>query len=135
MNTFKSKASVLFLFLTLFSCKNESQKWLVTPSKMIDVLADIHIAEAAVEGDVPTMKDSIMTLYYAQIFDKNGVSKADFDSTFTIASRQPQRLQNLYKEVEKKLKLIDPSRVDSSKINNINDSLKYKTQSQNQKND
>ena len=129
MNTIHFKAFVLFSFLTLFSCKNESQKWLVTPSKMIDVLADIHIAEAAVEGDVPTMKDSIMALYYPQIFAKNGVSKADFDSTFTIASRQPQALQNLYKEVEKKLKLIDPSRVDSSNngnVKNVNDSARYR---------
>lgn len=71
----------------------------IAKEKMVDVLVDIHIAEAYIESVNPTLKDSMARLYYPQIFKQNGITAKLYDSAFSVLSNQPQMMKNVYDEV------------------------------------
>ncbi len=92
---------LIFLFLGLtgfFSCTNQTPL-LVEEEKMVDVIRDIHIAEAAMQNLIDITKDSMGEIYYQQVFEIHQVNKADFDSSMIILRRNPERLGLIYDQV------------------------------------
>ena len=97
---------VFICFISLFSCKNEGKAPL-SADTFASILTDIHIGEAAAEGEFSTKKDSILKIYYGQILKKHNVSSADFDSTMAVYSRQPVVFDSLYSDVLRRIEKID----------------------------
>lgn len=101
------KYTFIFLcFLSLFSCKNEGKAPL-SDDTFASILTDMHIAEAAAEGEFTTKKDSILKIYYGQILKKHNASSADFDSTMAVYSRKPEAFDSLYSDVFRRIEKID----------------------------
>jgi hypothetical protein len=98
----------LFLLLIL-SCQKEG-KAPISAETFTHILADMHTAEAATEGEFTTAKDSILKVYYLQILKKHGVSQTDFDSTMAVYSRKPIEFDSLYANVVREVVKIDTSR-------------------------
>ena len=97
---------IFIYFICLFSCKNEGKAPL-SADTFASILTDIHIGEAAAEGEFSTKKDSILKIYYGQILKKHNVSSADFDSTMAVYSRQPVVFDSLYSDVLRRIEKID----------------------------
>jgi len=71
--------------------------------KLVDVLVDIHLAEAAMQNLTISAKDSIAARYYKQIYTIHGVKKEDFDSTSTFVKQRPKLLAKVYERVVEEL--------------------------------
>jgi hypothetical protein len=101
------KYTLFFLFsICLLSCKNEGKAPL-SADTFADILTDMHIAEAAAEGEFTMTKDSLLKTYYGQILKKHNVSSVDFDSTMAVYSRQPAAFDSVYSQVLRQIEKID----------------------------
>jgi hypothetical protein len=94
------------LIIALFSCQN-SGKAPVSESTFTRILAEMHTAEGAAEGEFASAKDSLLRIYYAQILKKHEVTQTDFDSTLAVYSRQPVAFDSLYSNVLREIQKID----------------------------
>lgn len=76
---------------------------MLPPEVMIEVLADAHVAEAALQNIHGPRRDSLATLYYDQIFAIHGITKEDFEYTYDRMREQPELLDEIYGEVMARL--------------------------------
>lgn len=76
---------------------------LLPPEMMVEVLADAHVAEAALQHLHGPKRDSLAQQYYRQIFAIHGIREEDFTSTYEQLRRQPERLDAVYGEVMARL--------------------------------
>ena len=97
------KALLGFLLCTLFACQKAAPDLLIPEEKLIAILADTHLAEAAIQNLFKEVKDSMGEVYYQQICEIHEVSKADFEQTMSQLREDPLRLEQLYRQVMEKL--------------------------------
>lgn len=88
----------ILICLVGFSCTKEEQLP-IEKEKMVNILIDIHFAEAAVQHIPGNKKDTVITKYYNQIYEIHGVEKVDFDSTLVLLTSDPNLLKEYYQEV------------------------------------
>lgn len=93
-----------FLLLSLFACTPEKGPLPIPESKLINVLMDVHYAEAASEDKVGAAQDSLRKVYYKEVFKLYDVTEKDFVKTMEILKRNPRRLLKLYKQMDEQLK-------------------------------
>lgn len=93
--------SILLLVLSLFVCSNcnNNQSIPLSEEKMVEIIRDLHIAEAAMQNLVGITKDSLGQIYYQQIFDLHEVNEVDFDTSIQRLRRDPTRLNQIYDKV------------------------------------
>lgn len=99
-------AGLLLFFITVSSCRH-SPALPVDEALLVKVLADVHIAETAVQNFAGTHRDSIKRIYYQQIYDIHGISESDFRASLKILSDDQAKMEKLYKKVEKHLEAMD----------------------------
>ncbi len=93
----------IFTYILLFvlcgvACKKASNLR-IEEEKLVQVLADVHIAEGAAQNLVQPIKDSILTLYYQQIFDIHKLEEADFKADMIYLSNHSEVSQAIYEQV------------------------------------
>ena len=71
----------------------------IPEEKLIAILMDVHTAEAMTESEIQRVRDSINPIYYAQIYEKHGVTSKDFDSTMSVYAHNPERFDSIYAKV------------------------------------
>ena len=94
----------LGILLLLTSCRQETTalpKDLISREKMIQVLADVHITEAAIyykngHGD---KVDNKAPEYYQYIFSKQGITEKQFRESFDYYLHQEAQLDKIYEDV------------------------------------
>ena len=96
-----NKAVSLFFFALLISTTacERGEKAPISEDKLVEVLYDIHTAEALLESESQVHKDSMVKIYYPQIFEKQGITRLDFDSTMAVYSRNTVKLDTVYNRV------------------------------------
>jgi len=98
------------LLLVLFSCAsdgyNKTPENMISEEKFIDLMVEMHLIEANINQRFVKLVDSTDTSfgYYRYLFDKYEVKKVDFDSTFNYYSRNPDKLDMVYDQVQERLK-------------------------------
>ena len=113
---------VFFIVFLLVTCKNNTAQLPVPREKVVEILADIHMADAYVESVNVTLKDSMAKRYYPQIFKHNGITTAIYDSTFAVLSKNPILMKSVYDDVllkiEERQKIMkgDTLKTDSIKL-------------------
>ncbi len=90
-------ALLLFSFFFM-SCQN-NPKTPISEEKLIDILVDVHTAEAITESETQRVRDSMNLIYYAQIYEKHGVTGKDFDSTMVVYAHYPEQFDSVYSKV------------------------------------
>jgi hypothetical protein len=82
------------------ACNSEEKIDTIDDPVMVQVLTDIHVADAILQdvtrGD---LKDSLYVEYYERIFRQNGVTRTQFEQTIENVRRDPEKLNQLYTEV------------------------------------
>jgi Domain of unknown function (DUF4296) len=108
----KKVITILFLFLLILqSCSDDPTRFkkgrVIPEPKFVNILIDIHLTDVVTNGYEFYQKfettDSIDM--YSNIFQKHGVSKAEFDTTVAIYSRQPELYLEVYDKVMLELNL------------------------------
>lgn len=98
----KYRNLLILLMLGTFSCMQKTN-YILTEDKMVDVLADLHISEAAIANTDPLKKDSLSNFYENQIFTIHQVKKKDFQDCLKQYQKEPVKMEKIYKKVTDKL--------------------------------
>lgn len=95
------KRIFLMLLLALFviSCGDEEAEFTMPEDKLIKLLYDIQVAEAAIQTVHSTAKDSVVAIYYDQIFETHGIDQEILLKNIKILKKSPERSYKIYKEV------------------------------------
>lgn len=103
------KYAVFFLLIVLAaSCNYEQRKYLIPVDQLVDVLVDIHLADAIALQNTPRYSGFELdsAILYQSVFNKYGVTRAMFDSTLNYYSARPEQFQAIYTRVTAKLNLM-----------------------------
>ena len=98
----------LFLIFAFISCDEPAfpkPKKLIKEKQMIDMLVDIHMAEATfnkMRYDSLVRKSSSVNFYYS-VLDKYQVPDSVFEKSFVYYASNPKRFEGMYRKVMNKL--------------------------------
>lgn len=106
---FKNFSRIQLIFLGIFiiifmtNCKNDEKKLLIPEEKLIAILTDIHLAEAALKNVKKDKKDSLGALYYDQVFTIHNVSREQFETDLDNLRSSPKRIAEVYDKILEQL--------------------------------
>lgn len=90
------------LLFSLIGCQQHKKKVKLIPrEKFVQVLTDIHLADGvAYSGNYLSTYHHIDSLNYSQyVFEKNGVTKAQYDTTMAYYTAHADKFNKVYDEV------------------------------------
>lgn len=93
------KSGLFVMLLLICSCQPSVPELLIPEDKLVGVLVDTHVAEAAIQNLPSDLKDSLGEVYYRQIFEIHDVNEEDFEQTMSILREDPIRLEIIYEQV------------------------------------
>jgi hypothetical protein len=102
----KIKLFFFFALCSLVAC-NPTTPLPVPEPQLVEVLTDIHYAEALTEPESQVAKDTLLRKYYAEILQKHAVKRPDFDSCIVYLSRDPEQMKKIYSQVMKNIMVRD----------------------------
>jgi hypothetical protein len=71
--------------------------------KLVEVLKDVQLAEAALQQCAPARRDSAFGAYYAVIFRLHGIGRDDFEQSMSALLADPERTARVYARVSERL--------------------------------
>lgn len=80
-------------------CGGDPEDLPVRGEELVDLLVDVHIAEAAMQDLYGTDKDSMAEVYYQQIFYLHEIDAPAFDTTMAVLRRNPDYTARVYRQV------------------------------------
>jgi hypothetical protein len=93
----------MFLMAVLFWACGKTESLPLGEDTLVEVLVDVHTAEAAMSGLTAIERDTLAHRFYQDIFLLHQVSQTDFDTSMAILLRNPERFGEIYEKVEAKL--------------------------------
>lgn len=93
------KISLLGIILVLASCQKPPEVLPLDQDKLVLILADLHIAEAAFQNLTSSSKDTLAYNYYDQIYQIHETSEFLVDSSLAIMHRNPKLFYEVYENV------------------------------------
>jgi len=87
---------LLCLFLPLFACNVGQKRLPISDKKLIQILTDVHYAEAALQDVYGIQKDSLKKVYYQEIYQLYETSEEELTKTMDILRQDPERLDKIY---------------------------------------
>ena len=100
-NIFPPVLTTCLLLCIVFVACEDRLNAPIPEEKLISILVDVHTAEAMTETEIQRVRDSINPIYYAQIYEKHGVTSQDFDSTMSVYAHNPERFDSVYSRVQR----------------------------------
>jgi hypothetical protein len=99
----KLLCAIPLLFL-LSGCSSEDETPpdnIINSSKMVYIMMDIHIVDAAINMNNETPRGVVLNKpeLYAAVYKKYRVRKTQFDSSFTYYARHPEKMQEIYDDL------------------------------------
>lgn len=87
--------------LCLYACKPGIPSGVLSPSELEEVLYDYHLGQAVAENSNDSVE--VKKYMYAQaVFEKHGITSADFDSTMVWYSIHATYLKDIYKRLSER---------------------------------
>lgn len=86
----------------LLACTVQVPSDIIQKEEMEDLLYDYHLMQA-MAGDLPTSDRYKRKLYEQYVFDKHGVTEAEFDSSLAWYMRHTRELEGVYKNLNRRL--------------------------------
>jgi hypothetical protein len=118
-----SISTTAFLLITatisfLFSCQKGANVQLIEKEELVNILTDIHIADALLANKGMydgKLKDTTKS-YYNYILKKYDISRADFEYTLSYFGENPEEYLFIYDEVIAKIEEKIPRKLDEKSI-------------------
>jgi hypothetical protein len=86
------------------SCQNPQKSIPVLPEDKISrIMADLAIADAATTGLSGYVKDSLMHVYFKQVFDMHGTTQEAYESDLRILATDLSRMEIVVKKADELL--------------------------------
>ena len=102
---------IIILLLTFSNCQKQEKVPQLSDEQIIKVLVDLHIAEASSLSLGNELKDSVINLYYPQIFEIHGIEDSLFFKEFAVIRKNPKKLEMIYEKV-----LVEIEQLGSEKV-------------------
>ncbi len=102
MKLFNTKiVCVACILLAIVGCR---PRGVLSSSEMRDVLYDLHRADGAIQvAGYNYSHDQEVAGYYKNVLDKHGITQAEFDSSLTWYTNNPQMFNKIYPRVLERL--------------------------------
>jgi len=96
-------STILFIIAlaTAGSCEHNSDG-VLSMGKMADILYDYHLAQGIVDG-LPSDSSHLVEAYMKAVFENNGVTEAEFDSSMVYYHRNNEQLIEIYSDVRDRI--------------------------------
>lgn len=91
---------LIALSLVAVSCEDRPEG-VVSKGKMEDVLYDYHIAQGVI-GNISYEERGQANKYINAVFEKNGITEAEFDSSMVYYNRHAEDLKDIYKNLNER---------------------------------
>jgi hypothetical protein len=96
----KYSSYFLLLVFILASCQKEEKVELPFPEKkVVAILADIHISEAALQPLFGNLKDSTAQIYYQQIYEIHDIDEEELNGLLQTLKEHPKEMERIYELV------------------------------------
>lgn len=99
--------NILFFFipaLLLQGCSSaNTQSQDISDDKIARIMADLYVAEAATIGMTGYSRDSLIQVYYNQVFEMHGTNKVVYENNLRLISNDLQHLKQVVLEAQKLL--------------------------------
>ena len=96
---------ILFFILVLVgivACDKDVDG-ILSHGKMEDVLYDYHLAQGMLEQLPAEEREKMNQAYIDAVFEKHGITEADFDSSLVWYNRHAKKLNDIYKNIQERL--------------------------------
>ena len=106
MKKFGYQLICLFLLAFLLlngGCKVNRGKPVIKKEKMVEILVDIHLAQAVLDQDSRLPKGAKKEYYYCHVLERHGVTEELFDSAIGWYASNMDIFEQVYEEVIAKL--------------------------------
>lgn len=92
----------LSVFVFLFSCKGTvAEQPGIPEDKMVHIMADLNIAEAATNNISGKQRDSMMQVYFSQVYELHGITEEEYEKDLRIYASDLDRIERMTDEVDK----------------------------------
>lgn len=88
----------------------------VSDEKLIQIMADMQVAQAALTNVTGYERDSTILVYYRQIMEIHGATRETFEQSMRAAAKNPKRMERIIKDAEKLI--MDQLPKDSTAVKN-----------------
>ncbi len=108
----KRIAGLLFLITLWYSCTDQQQpgdSLLQDEEKMINILVDMHIAEAAIGRQNIIFRDSLREHYRDNILLIHDISESEYDTVIWQVQQDVSKFKGIQEQVYQKLKTLKDS--------------------------
>lgn len=95
--------TILVTFVLLSSCEVRLPKGIISKGKMTNLLYDYHLAQQMPNAADGNMQEQRYILVH-KVFEKYGVTEAEFDSSMVWYSGNSKYLLEIYEDIEARLK-------------------------------
>jgi type II secretory pathway predicted ATPase ExeA len=106
----KKNIFILFFSLLLWAaCDDpliEKPKNLIKEDRMIDMLVDVHLAEATYQNRIrqdSAIDNTTSTDFYYSVLDKYQVADSTFEKSYIFYLSNPRKFEKMYRKVQSKL--------------------------------
>lgn len=110
-----SISGILFLFILMMGCDKpvmEKPDNLIPEDKMIEMMADIHLAESTYKNlrnrDSIVGKSTSADFYYS-VLEKYEVADSTFEKSYVFYASKPRDFEKMYRQVMNKLNEMEQS--------------------------
>lgn len=98
LRSFHIIALPLLLFGVMACAKKQSQLP-IPEEKLVDILVDVHTAEAAISFLYGEKRDTFAENYYEDIYTIHDISSDEFDQTMKILRSDPEMMVRVYQGI------------------------------------
>ena len=71
----------------------------IPKEKLVTVISDAYIVEAAIQNYTQDIKDSLSDYYYEQLYEIHDITKEDYQQSLEIVKKYPDVLDSLYQNI------------------------------------
>jgi len=97
----------IILFIATFAACNQQSTPKVEPDipqeKMVQILKDVHFAEAIAQSNRTDVKDSLLAIYYNHIYEIHDITKEDLERNLDLWMGDAAVADKLYEKVIEEL--------------------------------
>ena len=100
-------SSAIILFWGCLNNKNSTNELLLQESKFIEVLVDVHLAEASVfeRKLIDSLSSELLKKHYDLIFSIHGITSEELEFTYDYYQKDPVVFNSLYDKVLEQLRI------------------------------
>lgn len=93
------KRSLVFglwsLVALFFSCGEKVEKTTLSDEKIMRIMADLYVADAATNGLSGYVKDSLAQVYFKQVLEMHGTTKEEYEKNLRLIANDLPRMETI----------------------------------------